>query len=526
MAAKKLVSQTASVPAPIGGLNAKDAWANMPETDAVIMDNWFPTPSMITLRNGYTVQATFTGKCETVMAYQGLTANKLFCAVNNSGTRSIFDCTSVGAVGAAAVGGAGNTIQAVTNTRYDWGIFATSATQVLVLVNGADDMLQFDGTTWKAINSGSTPAITGVATNTFSCMAVFKQRMWFAQKNTFNVWYLPVNSIAGAATQLPLGSLFKLGGYLQTIVTVSIDNANSLNDYIAFVSSAGEVIVYEGYDPSNVQTWVLAAHFRLGRPQGNGRRAWVKSGSDAIMITADGFIAMSEALLTDRAQTRGALSDKIRNAVNADVQAYAANFGWQIILYPIGNKVIINVPFTELSVSYQYVMNTITNAWCTFGKNNSPWNAFCWETMADNLYFGANGFVAQADTGNSDNNGAILGDCAQAFSYFGAHGIVKKFNYAQPIITTQGQLTAAMDINVDFANNSPTATPSFIGQAGTPWGSPWGSPWGRSLVVNKAWLSVRGVGYSASMRVRVTATNATVQWAATNYIYEPGGLLG
>ena len=42
-------------------------------------------------------------------------------------------------------------------------------------------------------------------------------------------------------------------------------------------------------------------------------------------------------------------------------------------------------------------MNTITNAWCTFGKNASPWNAFCWEVLTDNIYFGANGFVAQAD---------------------------------------------------------------------------------------------------------------------------------
>lgn len=528
MAKGKRVNQSASIPAPIGGLNARDALALMDEKDAIILDNWFPTPSSIVLRNGYASQSTFTGICETVMAYNGLTTNKLFGAVVNGTTRSIFDCTTAGAVGAAIVGGAGNTIQAVTSTRYDYANFGTTAGQYLVVVNGADDMLQYDGSSWKAINSGSTPAITGVATSALESVAVFKQRMWFIEKNTFNVWYLPSGSIAGAATKLPLGSIFKLGGHLQVMVTVSIDNANSLNDYIAFVSSVGEVVLYEGYDPSNVQTWVLAAHFRIGRPIGTGRRAWTKVGSDAILISADGFFPMSQALLTDRSQGQGAISDKIRNAVNTDVQSYGNNFGWTIMLYPIGNKLIINVPVTTALTSYQYVMNTVTGAWCTFGKNNSPWTAYCFEVMGDQLYFGSTNFIAKADYGQADGINSILGDCKPAYSYFGSRGQLKKWNYAQPIITTTGQIGAALDLDVDFANQAPTATPSFSGQPQQLWDTfTWAQwQWSDAVFTNKSWQSVRGVGYCASTRLRVTASNASVSWAATNYMYEPGGLLG
>jgi hypothetical protein len=44
---------TVSVPAPIGGLNARDAIADMKATDAVIMDNWVPGPTSVSIRSGY-----------------------------------------------------------------------------------------------------------------------------------------------------------------------------------------------------------------------------------------------------------------------------------------------------------------------------------------------------------------------------------------------------------------------------------------------------------------------------------------
>jgi hypothetical protein len=521
--------QSYVLPAPVGGLNARDALANMPETDAVVMDNWFPGPSSIAIRAGYTAKATFTGNCETVLAYNGLTGNKLFAAVNNAGTRSIYDITSGGAVSTAAVGGAGNTVQAVTSTQYDWAMFGTASAEVLVLVNGTDNLLLFDGTTWYSVTGVSSPyAITGVTTSTLNTVGVYKQRLWFGQKGTFNVWYLPIQQFAGAATQLNLASLFKLGGSLQSIVTISIDNAAGANDYIAFVSTVGEVIVYNGYDPSSVSTWALSAHFRIGRPIATGRRCWAKTGSDAVIICADGFIALSEALLTDRSQTRNALSDKIRNAVNNDVALYGGNPGWQIVLFPIGNKLIINVP-SATTASYQYVNNTITNTWCTFGKSASSWGALCFETQGDSLYFGANGLVGQADTGATDNGAPITAYCQQAFTYFGNPGQVKQFTMARPIFMSSGPVNTAVDFAVDFSTVPPTSTiPYTVGNSAV-WNTAlWTTPtyWSDAALSFKSWISVRGIGYAASVIVRTQTTNTSLSWSATNFIYKPGAIFG
>ena len=517
-AARKRDVQSASIPAPVGGLNARDSIANMPETDAIILDNWFPTTSDIQLRNGYSNFATFTGSCQTIMAFTSGSAAKLFAAVRNGTVYSIYDATSGGALSSAAVGGAGNTIEALTSAQFDYINFATPGGQFLMAVNGLDVGLQYNGTAWSAWT------VTGVSTANLSVLVTFKERIWAIEKNTFNIWYLATQSITGTATKLFLGSFFKLGGYLQTIVTISVDNSNSTNDYIAFVSNVGEVILYEGTDPSSAQTWTMAAHFRIGRPIGVGRRCWTKMNSDAVLITADGFFPLSQGLLTDRAQQQS-VSDKIKNLVNSDVQTYGNNFGWQIILYPIGNKLLINMPAVSLSSSYQYVMNTITNAWCTFGKNNAAWNAFCWEVSGDSLYWGGSGVMALADNGTSDNNGPIIGDCKPAFSYFNLRGQIKKWNMARPTITTNGTIGAALDLNVDFANFSPTSTPTFAPGATTAWGSPWGSSWSNSTVTQASWQSVQGLGYCASTRMRVVANGVTCRWASTDYLFEPGGYI-
>jgi hypothetical protein len=59
----------------------------------------------------------------------------------------IYNVTTTGAVGAAAVSG-------LTNNRWQYTIFTTSGDTRIVTVNGADDMRQYNGAVWAAINAG------------------------------------------------------------------------------------------------------------------------------------------------------------------------------------------------------------------------------------------------------------------------------------------------------------------------------------------------------------------------------------
>lgn len=504
-------SHTVSVPAPVGGLNARDALADMSPLDAIKMENFFPLPSEIQTRNGYINWATgLPAWVESLMVYTGATSANLIAA---SGT-AFYDATATGAIGSAVVTG-------LTNARWQSTNLSNAGGHFMYCVNGVDTPYLFDGTNWTSITAMSSPAITGVTTTLLMDVALYKNRLWFVEKGSFRVWYLPTNSIGGAAQSIDFGPLFKLGGYLVTMTSWSIDNAGGIDDYAAFISSEGEVAIYRGYDPSSVATWALAALFRIGRPI--GQRCVARIGSDVIVVCADGFFPLSKALLTNRDQLQNALSNKILGLVNGDVQKYSGNFGWQPILHPVGNKFIINIPHVENSIQYQYVMNVISGAWCTF----KGWNAACFATLGNTLYFGGNAIVAQADVGSSDNGVAIVADVKPAFNYFKTPGVNKKFLMVRPTIKCDGIISASISMNVDFSDIFPTEAPDFTGNSGSAWNtSPWNvTPWGGTGQIQNQWQSVGGIGFCGAMRMRVASSTFPVAWQATAYVYEMGGTL-
>jgi hypothetical protein len=509
---------SASLPAPIGGLNARDAVSMMAETDAITLDNWFPLATSVDLRNGYSSWNTFTGNCETVIEYQGASATGLFAAVNNAGTRSIFTATSSGAISVPVVGGAGSTVQAVTSTRYDYVNVGTTGGQFLLLCNGADPMLQYNGSAWS-VASGIT-GITG-GTQTIFSIIVHASRVWMLKKNTFSVWYLGTSAITGAATELNLATLFPAGGSLACAITWGGDTNSQLDAFIGFVSTEGEVVVFTGSDPSSDATWARVAYFKIGRPVTTGNRCWARYASDALIMTADGVIPASKAVALDRAGPSISVTDKIRNLVTQDFISHASKFGWSLVVHPAGNKLILNVPTVENSTARQYVMNTQTGAWTRF----TGWNAFCFAVQRDTLYFGGNGILVKADTGTGDGGVAVQSDAKQAFSYFGSRGQQKKFNLMRPVLSIDGEIQLGLDINVDYADVAPGSTVTVNTGSGDPWSVAWSVAWGGASFLYRAWNSLRGVGFCAAPRIRVQSSDVRVSWSASDFSWEPGGLL-
>jgi len=513
---------SSSIPSPVGGLNARDSIADMPETDALILDNMFPSPTQVDVRNGSIYFADFGANAvESLMVYSGPVTKKLFGA----SAGGIYNITNGGHI-------ASPDIASPTSARFQYVNFGTPGGNFLLCVNGADKLHGYDGTTWWTDGDG-VHDITGVDSSTLIGINIFKSRIWLTQSGTSKAWYLPLNSIAGAATMFDFGSLFYLGGYLMGMTTWTVDNAAGLQEYAVFVSSEGEVLVYQGYDPASSSTFALAAHFRIGRPV--SRRFYAKVGSDVVLLTADGAVPLSQSLLTDRSAVNIALSDKIVNSITSDVANYKSNFGWQVILHPIGNKLIINVPQQENSRQYQYVMNTINKSWCTFSykTNFSVWNANCFEIFNDKLYYGSNAkFVFQCDVGTTDATDAsttvpIVSYAQPAFSYFKSKGEQKLFGMARPILKLNGSIQIATNFDTDFNQTAPNfnyATTST--STSSPWDtSPWDTtPWGGDSQIIKDWTTINGVGFAGSLSIGAQTTNS-LGWQSTDYTYQVGGIL-
>jgi hypothetical protein len=259
----------------------------------------------------------------------------------------------------------------------------------------------------------------------------------------------------------------------------------------------------------------------MGKPI--GRRCFCKAGADVLVLTTDGAFPLSKALLTDRSQLNLAATDKISNLINYDVVNYQTNFGWQPIIFPIGNKLIINVPTTESSTSHQYVMNTTHGAWCRF----TGWDAFCFEILDDQLYYGGMNAVYQADTGLSDDGAEISGVIQQAYSYFGAKGIQKIFRMARPIIRSEGSIVPALRMNVDFNANATMGDAYYFGTSGTAWDvGDWDvSPWTSGDNITAKWQSLSGVGIAGGLRMTTSLKDLSCKWISTDITYEVGGSL-
>lgn len=504
-------ARSISLPAPIGGWNARDSLANMAPTDAVYLTNWWPALTSVNVRNGYTQFATgLPGQVETLMSYGG-TTDKFFAV----STGNIYDITAGGAVGAALVTG-------LTNSRFQYINVATSGGQFLMCVNAANKLQYFDGTTWTV--DGGAYTITGLDTSTVSNINLFKNRVWMIQENSLNAYYLPTSSIAGAAQIFPLQGVARLGGYLVACATWTIDAGYGLDDQLLFVTNKGEIIVYGGTDPTTASTFSLIGVWQLGAPV--GARCFQKYGGDVVLICKDGLIPMAAGLQSSRLDPRVSLTNKIQYAVSEAVNAYGANFGWDVHYFPKANMLVVNVPVNAGALQQQYVMNTITQAWSNF----SGWSANCFEIFEDELYFGGNGFVGAAWQGTSDNGANIQADGKQAFNYCGVPAQVKRFTMMRPYLVTAGGtpgLNAA--INVDFDDSDPYTTAGLSPQpfvAGE-WGfGVWGTMvWGAQEIVNRQWQGITGSGYCVAPRLRSINNGMTAQWMATDIVFEAGSIL-
>lgn len=502
--AQRPVSVSYSMPSPVGGWNARDSIFAMDEKDAVILQNWFPTPSKVVLRNGYTNYATgMSAQVETLAAYAGLTTNKLIAIAGTS----MYDVTSGGAVGAAVQTG-------LTNARWQYINYENTSGNYLYLVNGADAPRYWDGTTW------TNAAITGVTPANLIHINLHKNRIWFTEKDTLNAWYLGTSQIAGAATKFDLTGIATRGGYLMAMATWSIDAGYGIDDMAVFLTSKGEVIIYRGTDPSSATTWALVGVWQIGSPI--GRRCFMKYRGDLLIITQDGVMPMAQALQSSRLDPRIAITDKIQFAVSEAVSAYSSSFGWQIIQFPKENMIILNVPVST-GGQLQFVMNSITGSWCQF----SGWAANCWELFNDDIYFGGSGIVGKAWNGLTDNGSNIACDALQAFSWFKTPGIIKRFPLVRPIIQTDGtpMLLGALNIDGDTSDN--TAPLSFTPTSYGVWDSAvWDSGiWGGGLNVSAVFQGTTGQGRSAGMRLKCASQGIQVQWLSTDFIFERGGIL-
>lgn len=502
------VASERSFPAPIGGWNAKDSLASMKPTDAVYLENFFPTPTEVVMRGGNVSHATgTTGNIKTLAVYNKTNGTNTMYAYTSSG---IYDVTSAGAVGASKL--------ARTNGKHQWTMFGDGTNNWLIAVNGVDAPAYFDGTTWTAVTGATSPALTGLTTTSIVSVCEFKGRLIFLENNSLSFWYLSSGVAGGALTKYDLSGEAPDGGYLMACGTWTRDAGNGPDDYFVAITSEGQAIIYEGTDPSSSVSWSKVGSYKIGKPL--GRRCMLKYGADLVVLTQDGVFPLSALLLSGDEKAKYAFSYKIQSAFVESARSYGSTFGWRAIVYPEREALLVNVPLAEDGDHEQYVMNTTTKSWCKFNS----WDAEDFAILNDDLYFADGTSTFKAWFGAADNGSNITYRGKHAFQTFGA-AETKAPKMFMPILSVNGQLDYSIGIDVDFEDKLFGGTVTFGATGGALWGTAvWGTDtWGGSSLITRQWGAPTAYdGRWISVKLKIVSNAITGSWIGSTVIYEKG----
>ena len=509
-------------PAPTAGWVVSDNLSTQRPASALILENWFPTTTGARVRGGSSKWATITsgGPALTMFTYTSGSVSKFFA----SDETNIFDITSVvdvDAIPTAAVTGQ-------TSGNYSPVEMVTVAGEYLIVVNGEDDAQLYDGSTWQALNAVSTPSITGVATADLSNGWVFANRVFFVESGTLNSWYLPVDSIGGLALDFSLAGVFKKGGALLFGGTWSLDSGSGLDDKCIFVSTEGEVAIYQGIDPSNASTWALVGVYEITKPM--GAKATMRAGGDLLIAAEDGIIPLTEAIRKDPAALSLAAVTKNIEPVWKKEVVSRRTLPWEILKWPSNNMLIVSQPITDTQSAQCLVANIETGAWCKF----TGWDTRCMALFNNFGYFGTNdGRVMQMEVGGNDDGAVYTAFYAGGFDHLSSPGSEKVVHQFRETYLSASPFNSQASVSVDFSIEQPVAPNAIADYIIDEWDvGKWDQgQWDggeETFSVSSRWRSIGRQGRAISPQIQITCGVTPfprIELVNIDMTYTEGGLV-
>lgn len=495
--AKRRPAEVYSLPAPTRGLILNEPLAASRPGGARVLENFFPLATSLRTRGGALRYATIgTSPVERLWTFKSGSVEKFFA----SDSAHIYEITTVVDADTPPT----PDVTGQTSGYYSTAQFGTAGGDYLYAVNGTDLARLYNGSSWTAINGSSTPAITGVTTSDLSFVWSFASRLWFVKKNSMSAFYLPVDSIGGAATEFSLAGIFQEGGSLVMGGKWSLDAGNGLDDKCLFISSEGEVAVYQGADPNSATDWLKVGVYRIAPVK--GINANISAGGDFLVATEEGIIPISMAVNKDVA----ALS---LSAVSAAIEPEwkkknleRTNIPWEMMKWPSKNMMVVSVPATEATQQLLcFVANIQTGAWTFY----TGWDARCIGLWADSGYFGtSDGKILQMETGGSDDGMPYtcvyvgLPDSVKSpAAYKTFHSARATFQANLPFLP---KISASMNykINLPTAPNSAAVETTSLWDVGLWDQATW--DYGNTQDVSTKWVSIGKSGFSISPQVQMT----------------------
>lgn len=523
---RKMLIQQGHLAAPFG-INVVAPSSAVPETDGLILLNVIAGDRGLKPRQGYREHVTGagSGKVRSLIPYHGSTpgADKLFATSN----ALVYDATTTTAAPATA-----HTF-ATTDTLSGYGVwqnFAGAADHYLLYADESNGYLLYT----EGTGLWTLPTITGVTRGDLVFVMQWKNRVWFAQRNSSKAWYLGAGAISGAATSFDFGPLFRTGGRLVGLWTWTVDGGAGMDDFLVAISSSGDVVVFAGSDPASSTTFQQLGEWNTGGVPA-GRRIATQFGGDILILTLLGILPLSKLVGGQLVTPDTYETYKIRPLFNQVIVAQQADLGWEMLIHPQDNFLFLNTPGTLGEPQEQFAMSYATRGWARF-RGLDVTSAAVWRGA---LYFGtSNGRVCVSE-GFQDNvarNGSVADatdvEAVVLSSFQTLQSANKKMcrQIRSHFITRSQAPSVQAFARYDF--NMQDVSGTLTGPSGPATGTLWDS----ALWDSAAWSGVgalgtysivqgaTGKGSSIAIGVRFKSRDYTV-FVGFDFVWEEGGFL-
>ena len=489
----------------------------MPEDSAIVLVNFFPTKTGVKKRNGYErmTETAFTSACETIMSFNKSDGTKVLLACGDND----IDRINLSAHTRTAVEGA----SVITSNRWQYVQFYDS----IFIANGADRVLSWNG-------SGSFAAagftIGGSADDDLTAPFIYKERLYFVKGAS--VFYGNTRAVSGALEEFDFSYQLTKGGKVLFGGSSTFDVGEDSTEVFIVATDQGEVLVYTGSYPGDPTTWQIHGHYYLGQPF--GVRSFCNMGGELHIITELGVYPISQVLSgavnRDETGRQVRASENIDNAFTNAAKYFFDLFGWEGLFYPRGNMFIVNGPLnTESSV--QFVMNTLTGAWCKF----QGMDAASWCVSDRYAYFGGfDGHVYRFDT--VQNDGAYSTTVAgtgvnvhgeTAFTWCGDETMNKDYLLVRAITLSTAKVSLTLGINANFQRGALESPIELEGAEVAEWDvALWDdAEWSDLEKVNLDWKAVAGAGLNMNLVFSGILKDIDLEILGFHIQYKPGGAL-
>lgn len=535
------VQKQVRFPTPVGGINTLDNVMVLGPEYAFAMNNFIARPTGLEFRKGWKNWTDFgddfDDAVQTLMYYSSPsgTVDKMFASTADAAS-SIFDVTLPITSAPVALFTPG--VGALVPGEWFWVNFTTPGDSFLCAVSqGLGYYTYTDAAGWVKVLNGASPGqvkfeYQSVTYNVEDMSYIFswKSRLWFLHGDKGLVWYLPVNQVTGDATALDLGQFMKRGGAWAFGTGWTFDGGEGMDDNLVFVSSNGDMVIYEGDDPDTAGEFKLKGSWYIGRVP-VGRRGHCQYRGSVIIATEFGILDVAQLVSgkmpTDADATIGAkfnpsLAKHISETINFRY--------WQLISYPKENFVYVLSPAIEAenAVEISFIMDHFSKGWST----QSLFPAFCAVVFQGQMYFGTKdmtygdtqqyqgGRIGEAFSGAKDDASLTDAEIGNEVTGFFQAGF---YDYGTPTKNKRAQRVRLLGVSdgipgcfiaifSEYAlqTNRQAPLPNLAGE------SLWNvalwdvAIWSARATTFKRWFGVAGFGKKLSVAAAVRSGGATL----------------